>query len=86
MIDFKQPIIASSSERNAKVWSVHVPSDIEVRIEFEARQVTIAMVPHSHYGERFAYDANEEAKADFISTVLGRVYGLSTKEFVAYQK
>lgn len=43
MIGFKHAIIASSSEPCARVWNISVPDDIEVRISYEPREVTISL-------------------------------------------
>ncbi len=78
MIQFDDIVLAGS-------FRIMVPADIGVRIFIDTNGIGVSIDPNSPKGERFAYRATDEEKADFLSTVLGRVYGLPNKDFSLYR-
>lgn len=50
--------------------NIIVPEDIELRFNTEPRRIWIEMIPHSHVGERFAYQASENMKLNLILAYL----------------
>jgi hypothetical protein len=51
-------------------YKVNIPNDIEIRISHEPRITSIQTIPHSPSGERFAYEATEAERAEFLKQVL----------------